>query len=322
MSLKSTVIMLTYKSHIPKNEYRIWLGNQFPKNTLKIAIAHESGNKEIEYQHSHVVVHFGVSTTISNKRVTTGFDYLGNHPNVKHGKGKNAWKDMLKYISKEDDDIGFEVEKDFNDTLENIWNKKNTTEVLKMCSKPSDVIPYLEIWRHKLLAIEHKEYHEAIANLELNEYQVEWWNNLKDQNDREVLWIVDEDGGKGKNTFGKWLRVVHIAEKHVLRSKAVNFMYQGSEFVYINITRSQEEHISYNAIEDLKDGDMVSDKYMGRSVLYAPPKVIVFSNMYPDTSKMSYDRWNIIHYPKLIINEPNGVISRSEILASNYPTHS
>lgn len=291
--------MLTYKTHINKQNLRDFLRDSFPKHDeMQIAVAHENADETDPYEHTHVVIHFGVSTTISRKRVQNGFDFNGIHPHVKHGKGKNAWDSMLRYISKEDKDVGYVPKPMFKDTVAEIWNCETERDVLLKCSNAFDVIPFLTIWKHKLQAIRHIQYQDYIADLELNEYQEVWWDKLRKQNDRHILWIADctPEGGKGKTTFGKWLRVTQGAEKHILRSKAVNFMYQGSEYVYINITRGIEDYVSYAAIEDLKDADMVSDKYQGRSVLYKPPKIIVFSNMYPDTSKMSSDRWDIIHY--------------------------
>lgn len=292
---KFTVGMLTYKTHLDKAEFEEWIRGEFPKNELKVAIAHETGDETDPYEHTHVVIHFGKSTTISKTRVQKGFDYKGIHPNWKGMSGRTAWKDGLKYITKEDTDVGHEVEEDFTDVIHKIWRCDTVQDALLLCKKPQDVLPYLALYRNKCESQRHMEYNESFFEAPLRENQQMWLDRLDRQDDRKILWICDYECGAGKSWFGKWLRVNRGAEKMRMSTKAINFMYQGSEYVYINIAKSLEEgYVSYTAIEELKDGDMISDKYEGRSILYAPPKVVVFANFYPDTHKMARDRWDII----------------------------
>lgn len=295
--MKATCGMLTYKGHLDKDEYRSWFEDEFGYDKMKMGIAHESGDSENGYDHTHVVVHFGKSVTISKKRLASGFNFNNVHPHWKIMSGRNAWKDGIKYITKEDVDVGVDIEEvlGFEGVLDRIWDCKDEREVLKMCNDERSVIPYLNAYKYKFEAERHVEYAEGIRNLELNEWQRYWWSILKEQNDREILWIYDKVGGKGKSTFGKWLRARHGAERVVLRSKAVNFMFKGSEYAYVNLTRTQEEYIGYQALEELKDGDLISDKYEGRSNMYAPPKVIVFANFRPNVNSMTIDRWRIIN---------------------------
>jgi len=299
--MKTTVGMLTYKTHLNKDEYRAWLQTQFPKhNDMKIAVAHESGDEDCPYEHTHALIHFGKSTAISNKRVQSGFNYNDIHPNWKSMVGRTAWRDGLKYITKEDIDVGYELEDEvgFEGVIDRIWDCNNEQEVLKLCTKPTDIIPYLHAYKFRLQADEHIEYQEQFRNAELNEYQLEWWKRLQAQDDRRILWICNDDpkGGIGKNWFGKWLRVNYGAERMLLNNKAVHFMWKGSEYVYVNITRTYEDYVSYGTLEDLKDGEMISPKYEGRSVMYRPAKVIVFANFYPNVKAMSEDRWEILRY--------------------------
>lgn len=297
---KIRVILLTYKDHLNKQmvieEIRCFLGNRWDP---KIAIAHETGDDLNPYNHTHILIDFGKSFQLSAKRWEFFSNLFEVHGNIKKCSGRSAWKDGLKYISKEDKDIGFEVERSFEDIIDEIFYCENEEQVLRLCTTSADVIPYLQIFKYKLLADRHLAYQDSFRDLELNEYQIEWWNRLQNQNDRQILWICDVVGGKGKTTFGKWLRVNHLAEKMKMKTSMVEFMYKGSEYVYINLTRTQEEYVNYGALEELKDGDIVCDKYEGRSVLFAPPKVIVFANFYPDVSTMTRDRWEIIDYDNL-----------------------
>lgn len=294
--MKASFGILTYKTHIDKTELREFLGDLHKGSNM--GIAHETGDETNPYPHTHVVIDFGKSITISKKRVQSGWDFGDIHPNWKVLKGRKAFNDGLRYISKEDTDIGIESpEPQFADIVEAVWECESERDVLlRVCKGREDVIPYLMVFKYKLETERHIAYQDTFKDAELNEYQTEWWDRLRVQNDRQILWIYDEEGGKGKSWFGKWLRVNHNAERMILKQKAVGFMYKGSEYVYVNITRTTEDFVSYAALEDLKDGEMVSDKYEGRSVLYAPPKVIVFSNFYPKISAMTTDRWDIIEY--------------------------
>ena len=57
--------------------------------------------------------------------------------------------------------------------------------------------------------------------------------------------------------------------------------------VYIN-------DINYKILERIKDGKATSTKYNTKKMIFKTPNVIiVFSNMYPDTSEFSQDRWLI-----------------------------
>lgn len=320
MSIKATVGMLTYKSHLNKTDYRIWLQGQFKKNPdMQIAMAHETGDEDCPYEHTHVVVHFGKSTSISTKRVQSGFDYGGIHPNWKRGVGKSAWQDMCKYITKEDDDIGVEIEEvyDFSNKLDQIWRCTDEREVLNLCESSKDVIAFLQAYRYKFQTDRHLTYQEELRMKVLNEYQSYWWNLLQVQNGRSILWIADLKGGKGKTELGKWLMVTQSAEKMPMNSKAVNFMYGGAEYVWIDIPRDHEDYVSYGALEQLKDGVMVSDKYQGRSVLFRPPKVVVFANFVPNTSMMTWDRWTVLYYPML--DEALTQASSDEEAVTNIP---
>jgi len=47
-------------------------------------------------------------------------------------------------------------------------------------------------------------------------------------------------------------------------------------------------------LESIKNGLIVNTKYETGSKLFNSPHIIVFSNMSPDVSAMSMDRWKII----------------------------
>lgn len=124
--------------------------------------------------------------------------------------------------------------------------------------------------------------------------------------DRTIHWYFDPTGGKGKTTFAKSMSIryddVLLCTGSVRDSKYVitqwiiaNEWKKSPRMIIYDIARCQDgEKISYQAIEDMKNGIFVNTKYESCRVIYKCPHMIVFNNQLPDESKMSSDRW-VIH---------------------------
>ena len=65
--------------------------------------------------------------------------------------------------------------------------------------------------------------------------------------------------------------------------------------IIIDLCRTMEERtlVLYSMLETCKNGLIQSLKYEGGMKEFNPPKVIVFSNWYPDIDNLSKDRWKI-----------------------------
>lgn len=113
---------------------------------------------------------------------------------------------------------------------------------------------------------------------------------------RKVFWYYDLKGGCGKSLFTKYLSYHHNAIKITggKRNDVINHVYNSDikEVIVLDIPRSCDK-ISYNAIEEIKNGHITNDKYETGSSLFASPHVIIFSNFFPDVTKLSLDRWVI-----------------------------
>lgn len=139
---------------------------------------------------------------------------------------------------------------------------------------------------------------ESIEVEEPYGWQLTVTNIIKEKPDkRSIHWFVDERGNMGKSTLCKYLVVKHNA---LLLNGKCNDMFHmlskhdNKKLILVDIPRcTQEFRIDYGAIEQIKNGLMFSGKYEGSQIVFNCPHVIVFSNNYPDTSKMSYDRWKI-----------------------------
>ncbi len=120
--------------------------------------------------------------------------------------------------------------------------------------------------------------------------------------DRSIVWYADEEGCKGKTALCKFLCVRHPGEILVVSGKAADIKYALAELVskgkdpkaiLFHYTRSNEQYVSYEAIEAIKDGLFFSSKYEAKQVVMNCPHVYVFANFLPDTEKLSKDRWCI-----------------------------
>lgn len=295
--MKATFLLLTYKEHIQKEEYKGWFPEHTGWDVGDIAIAHETGDEKVPYLHSHVVVHLKRSRTISKKRTSFGFDFNGIHPHVRFLKGRKAYNDALKYISKEDNDIGVSTEMGMNDWIE-LCQSSTIDVALSECKNLREVVPVLQM--HGALnqgEVETDEWVQDWAdNMELNSYQQLWLDMLLRQDNRKILWICDYIGDLGKTTLETYLVVKHGAEILPMKSADAGMMWNGSGIVSFDIVREHEGYVSYRTIEEIKNGRQLTGKYRGRRRICKPPKVIVFSNFYPDKSKLSADRWNILVY--------------------------
>lgn len=120
--------------------------------------------------------------------------------------------------------------------------------------------------------------------------------------DRKIYWIWSEKGTEGKTTFCKYLHRKYGAiclggksadMKHgIIEYRKTNGF--TPELILINIPRSfNQEYLSYTGIEEVKDMFFYSGKYEGGMVDGNNPHLFIFANHYPDTSKMSNDRWEI-----------------------------
>lgn len=122
---------------------------------------------------------------------------------------------------------------------------------------------------------------------------------LENQDDRKILWIVDEKGGEGKTYFGKWLE----SQKNAFfiqngKSQDIAQAYRKQKYVVMDYTRDYEDYINYSVLESFKNGRIFAPKYESKVIKMTPAKVICFSNWMPDQTKLSTDRWKIIEIPK------------------------
>lgn len=195
--------------------------------------------------------------------------------------------------------ISFNTLKNFNDKIH--WEKcKKIKNSIDYCTK-------LQSRNGKVytnIDIEIEE--DPMEGLELNDWQIEIMNILKEKPDkRKIYWYVDKIGGKGKTTFSKWLILKNKKNNtYLTSSKCSDIKYSIASHikthkklkcVIFDYARTNEGYISYEAIEVVKNGIFFSNKYESSMCTFNVPHIIIFANFEPDIYKLSQDRWIIKH---------------------------
>lgn len=126
----------------------------------------------------------------------------------------------------------------------------------------------------------------------------------EEPDDRTINWLYDSVGGKGKSKFCRYMHIKHNAIvvtggackdicNHIKNVMDGGNKLRNRPVFYFDIPRCTEEHISYKALEEVKNGYIFNAKYESGTFCFNYPHVWVFSNVKPDTHKMSMDRWKI-----------------------------
>lgn len=117
---------------------------------------------------------------------------------------------------------------------------------------------------------------------------------------RKVHWIWESEGNVGKSALCKYL----VVEQNVIfcqggkHSDLMNLVFNSdmdkSNAVIFDIPRAHRGHISYSAIEAIKNGLVCNTKYETGFKAFNTPHLVVFANFPPDDpDQLSSDRWDI-----------------------------
>lgn len=112
---------------------------------------------------------------------------------------------------------------------------------------------------------------------------------------RKVMWYWDTVGNTGKSFMTTYLMAYHKAYVVTGGTKAdIFYAYNYEPIVIFDLSRDcQDKNYIYDVIENFKNGQFLSTKYMTQMKIFNTPHVIVFANFPPDQSKLSEDRWVI-----------------------------
>lgn len=132
------------------------------------------------------------------------------------------------------------------------------------------------------------------ADATLRDWQKEVIAKLDDQGDRKILFVVDEEGGKGKS----WLSDYLTYTKNALRSDTTQkthmaYAYDKQELVIFDLCRHDVDHVNYGCIETFKNKQLFCSKYESKVKQIHCKAVLVLMNQQPNMDRLSADRYDI-----------------------------
>lgn len=265
-----------------------------------LTIGNEWGSGYLPKGHAHALISTkdpGYSLEDMKKQLAT---HRVNPNDIQVAK---SVKDSVRYISKEDYKCVSEGhDKDFLSVicrayLYSLKYKKFLPTGYPYCAlTPAQKKEFKEFLEQFYLEQELDNLTINIEKNDLYQWQKDVIQKLDAQNDRKILWLHDEEGGRGKTHLAKFLATKRDAMIcHNASTKDVALAYQKQELVIFDYTRT-EETINYSAIEHLKNGIIFSSKYQSAMKFFNPPKILCLSNNLPDLKGLSKDRWEIYSF--------------------------
>lgn len=211
-------------------------------------------------------------------------------------QGENGTKHLQGFI-----DFGKRVReptKEFSWTNKIHWEKaRSRKHAIAYCHKSETRVG--EIYTN----IEFAEEIEVLPVEEMASWQKEVISIVEGPRDKRTIhWFWEPEGGIGKTALSKYLALKH--EALILSGKATD-MYYGiikyaekrsgkfPKIIILDVPRSTTNFISFQGIESVKNGLFFSSKYESDMCIFNCPHVLIFANEYPDTTKLSKDRWDI-----------------------------
>lgn len=297
--------LFTYKYHIDK-----LLVEEFFKNicnSARVRSAHETGDEQCNYNHTHVVVDFGKAyqTRVARKFDIPWVDGSLNievdiHPHIRTLRSRSAHTDALRYIAKEDPENADLLNVQEVTLAERVWDNASVQEALKGCNNMNQVMGTIALFNLKKLPVPKMQM----------EYPHQWQKNLcealenEDPDKREVYWFYDSTGNTGKSEFCRKFFLDHPKDTVILtqfggqKDTATIFQQllkngKTPRYVLCDLPRSMEDKQIYEPIEAVKNGMLTAIKYEGGFTIFDQPHVVIFANFLPRVTALSMDRWSI-----------------------------
>lgn len=140
-----------------------------------------------------------------------------------------------------------------------------------------------------------------VASFPLRDWQATLYSKLcLPPHDREIIFVVDLVGNKGKSWFARYYSDLHENSDNtqiIVPGKKADMAYTVKETTrvfFLDCPRSKQgEFIQYDFLEELKNGYVFSPKYESVVKKLHTPHVVVLMNERPCMQKLSADRYSI-----------------------------
>lgn len=161
---------------------------------------------------------------------------------------------------------------------------------------------YLRYGPDKLLSLSaHLLPSPELESAPLRPWQLDLERQLNEEpDDRSVIFVVDEEGGKGKSYFARWYYSKYPDRTQLLgvgKRDDIALAVDVSKQVFIfNVPRLSIEFLQYSILEMMKDRVIFSPKYSSTTkIMSGKVHVLVLTNEQPDFAKMTEDRYKIVN---------------------------
>lgn len=126
----------------------------------------------------------------------------------------------------------------------------------------------------------------------------------EEPDDRKIIWCYDPLGNMGKTQFLKYMNVKHgaVFSYGGKKNDIINLVFNNKDYllnaqnpimIYSFPRDIDPSHISYESMEQIKDGCISNNKFEAGCFCCNSPHVIILANCLPITSKLTADRWDI-----------------------------
>lgn len=160
-------------------------------------------------------------------------------------------------------------------------------ESVEYCMKEGDYVTNVEM---------EEEVDDPLRDKELYDWQKEIIDMIKEKADeRSIYWYWEPDGATGKTTLAKHIclnneRALYVCGNARDVKSGIVLCKKKVDIVIWDLVRSCENGVSYQALEEVKNGIFFNTKYEPGMVIFNNPHVIVFANFEPITGALSNDR--------------------------------
>ena len=235
------------------------------------------------HKHSKVKTYATKDCSICNKSMISG--HIARHMRT-HNKSVKKILDIIKGDQQE------------------LEKKKESAPIIRAAIEADNIDP-------RSLRKEHIKALEFIDETPTSQYSLRSWQQKLLEymvpSNREIIWVFGIDGNEGKSWFQQYL-VNYFGSSRVfnnnVKKRSDGILHALAKRVYslidvfiFNIPRSfPDEHVPYDLLEEIKDGQAVSCKYDSKFLRFKKSNIVlVFGNTGPTKTKMSDDRWNILN---------------------------
>ena len=204
--------------------------------------------------------------------------------------------------------------------LRGLMDRKLRSQVL-VSREYSDKMSFFDRAHNRLASTKkHKELYEIWTRKMLYPWQFQVLRMVMEQDSRKVMWVYDPAGNNGKTFLAFFLNICYgftLLDGTITSRDLGSLLPSDVDGVVMDVCRASVKNVCYEALENVKDGYVVSGKYSGSIKRFSSPQCVVFSNTPPDRTKLSLDRWHVVTIGEGILQD----LSKMSVVspAAQYP---